>query len=115
MVKKATQTEEVVAEVVTEESKGLAKVISESAADACSAASNVLPEAGKLVRKVVYKGFYYATYGVVYSSMVVGSLIPSHSAVGEGLHDGAAAARKDFASRGETVTEAAATPSAAAA
>lgn len=107
MVKKTTpEAENVIAEAAPEESRSLAKVISESAADACSAASNALPAAGKAVRKIVYSGCYYITYGIVYSSMIVGSLIPANSAVGEGMHDGAAAARKDFAQREESAATA---------
>jgi hypothetical protein len=101
MVKKVSEAAKVTVETSVEESKSLAKVISDTASDACTAASNAIPAAGKLVRKAVYNGFYFASYGVTYGSMAVASLIPSESVVGEGIHDGAAAARQDYVKRKE--------------
>jgi putative methionine-R-sulfoxide reductase with GAF domain len=111
MVTKRTKTEEIIVEgtkteeVVVEEAvgtpMGLVRVITEGAADARTAASNATQAAGKAARKTIYSGFYYVTYGVVYSTLFVGSLIPSNNAMGEGVHDGAAAARKDFDARGQ--------------
>jgi len=99
MVAKRTKTEEIVVEEAVEAPKGLVRVITEGAADARTAASNATLAAGKAARKTVYSGFYYLTYGVVYGTLFVGSLIPSNNAMGEGVHDGAAAARKDFDAR----------------
>lgn len=99
MVKKVSEAEKVAVDVAAEEGKGLAKVITDSAAEACTAASNAIPAASKLARKAVYNGFYFASYGIIYSAMVVGSLVPSNNAMGEGVHDGATAARRDFAAR----------------
>ncbi|MGY6217246.1 hypothetical protein ACW73L_19000 [Methylolobus aquaticus] len=101
MVTKRTKTEEIVVEEAVEAPKGLVRVISEGAADARTAASNATQAAGKVARKTIYSGFYYVTYGVVYGTLFVGSLIPSNNAMGEGVHDGAAAARKDFDARGQ--------------
>ena len=114
MVKKATKTEHPAAETAAEESKSLARVISEGASDACAAATNAFPAAGKALRKSIYTGFYYVTYGVVFSSLAVASLIPTDNAMGEGSRAGAAAARKDFGSRKEAVEEGAAKAAAAA-
>lgn len=108
MATKRTKTEEIVLEEAAEAPKGLVRVISESAADACSAASNATQAAGKAARKTVYSGFYYLTYGVVYSALFVGSLIPANNAMGEGVHDGAAAARKAFDAHRQQAAEAAA-------
>lgn len=79
----------------------LVKTITTGAADACSAAANLVPATGKVIRKSIYSGFYYVTYGVVFSSLMIGNLIPSDNAMGEGVHDGAAAARKAFKARQE--------------
>jgi len=94
----ATETEEIVVQTEAS-SKSLARAISEGAVEACHAASNVIPAVGKAVRKTVYSGFYYATYGVVFSSLMIASLIPSDNAMGEGIRDGAEAARKSFDER----------------
>jgi hypothetical protein len=99
MATKRTKTEEVIVEVGTEAPKSLARVITEGAADACTAASTVTQAAGKAARKTVYSGFYYVSYGVVFSALLVGNLLPSNNAMGEGVHDGALAARKDFDAR----------------
>ena len=99
MVTRRTKTEEVIVEEAVEAPKGLVRVISEGAADACTAATNATQAAGKAARKTVYSGFYYLTYGVVYGTLFVGSLIPSNNAMGEGVRAGADAARKDFANR----------------
>lgn len=114
MVKKATKTEDLTVEEAVEESKSLAKVISEGASDACAAATNAFPAAGKALRRTIYSGFYYVTYGVVFGSLAVASLIPTDNAMGEGIRDGASAARKDFESRKEAVEEGAAKAAAAA-
>lgn len=103
MKSQATKTEEI--QVQTEESStSVARAISEGAAEAYSAASNVIPALGKAVRKTVYSGFYYATYGVVFSSLVIASMLPSDNAMGEGIHDGTEAARRAFQERQESAS-----------
>lgn len=101
MVKKARATPEPAVEPTEPEPepKSLASVMSKRTADVCSAASNALPFAGAAWRKSVYTGFYYLTYGVVFGSLALASLLPSDTAMSKGIHDGAEAARKDFANR----------------
>jgi hypothetical protein len=111
MVRKTAKVETVVVEA-EEGSTSLVKAITEGAAGACSAAANIVPATGKVVRKTVYSGFYYVTYGVVFSSLMIGSLIPTNNAMGEGVQDGVSAARKAFKERQDSsaVSAAAATP-----
>jgi hypothetical protein len=80
----------------TEPAEGFAEAIREGAHDACSAAAGFLPSVGGMIHKGVYHGFYYLTYGVVFSSLVVGSLIPSNNAMGDGVRAGFKAAKDDF-------------------
>jgi hypothetical protein len=48
-----------------------------------------------VVSRAVYKAFYGVSYGVVFSSLLVGKLIiPKNSLVESAIHDGAVAARK---------------------
>ena len=47
-----------------------------------------------LVSKTVYSVCYYVSYGVVFPSLWVASLIPTDNAMGHGLSDGATAARE---------------------
>lgn len=58
-----------------------------------------LPSLGKLVHKGVYMGFYGATYSMVFGTLMLGSLIPSDSAMGQGMRDGLKAAQDAFAKR----------------
>jgi hypothetical protein len=78
---------------------GFTDAIREGASDAREAVAGFFPAIGNAIHKGVYNGFYYATYGVVFSALVVGRLIPSNNAMGEGVHDGFEAAKKDFAER----------------
>ena len=80
---------------------GLAEAISEGASDARKAAANFLPEVGKVLHTGVYNSFYWLTYGVVFGALVVGRLIPSDNAMGEGVRDGFEAAKKAFEEREE--------------
>ncbi|BBL74145.1 hypothetical protein [Methylomagnum ishizawai] len=79
-------------EVTQAPSEGLSEAIREGASDARAAVVSLKG----FVRKGVYTGFYYATYGVVFGALMVGSLIPSNNAMGEGVRDGFKAAQKDF-------------------
>jgi hypothetical protein len=73
---------------------------------ACDARSAVDSLRG-MVRQGVYNGFYYLTYGVVFGGLVVGSLIPSNNAMGEGVKAGFKAARDDFETQKTAAAEAA--------
>jgi hypothetical protein len=99
-------------ERTAEPTEGFSEAIREGTEDARAAAAGVIPEVGELIHKGVYNGFYYLTYGIVFGSLVVGSLIPSNNAMSEGVRDGIEAARKDFEGREEAGGHAAeATPS----
>lgn len=49
---------------------------------------------GGLIHRGVYSGCYGLSYGLTFGALLAGHLIPEHSAVAEGLRDGAAAARQ---------------------
>lgn len=48
---------------------------------------------GGLIHQAVYSGFYGLSYGATFGALLVGHLVPSDSAVAEGIRDGADAAR----------------------
>jgi hypothetical protein len=79
--------------------EGLAGAFREGAEDARAAAEGFVPAVGKLIHDGVYSTFYTLTYGVVFTSLVVGSLIPSDNAMGEGVRDGIKDARQAFEGR----------------
>jgi hypothetical protein len=87
---------ETTVEATAEGRPALSEAIREGAGDARAAAARVFGSAGQALHKGVYGGFYYLTYGVVFGALAVGRLIPTHSAMGEGVHDGYLAARKAF-------------------
>jgi hypothetical protein len=71
-----------------------ADAIRQGAASAKAAVGEVIPGVGKLVRKSIYGGFYYASYGVVFAALTVAKLLPVDNVVSEGVRDGASAACK---------------------
>lgn len=75
--------------------------LKEGASQARRAAGELLPNVGRACSKVVYTGFYGVSYGVVFSGLLIGSLIPKSSAVAKGVCDGADSATKAFAKRRE--------------
>jgi hypothetical protein len=79
----------------------VAEAVREGASDASEAAAGFIPAIGAMVHKGVYSSFYALTYGVVFGSLVVGSLIPSNNAMGEGVRDGIEAAKRAFKARKE--------------
>lgn len=84
---------------LTEAAQGeesMAAAIDEGVRDARAAAERLFPAVGGLLRKGVYNGFYYLTYGVVFGGLAVGHLVPKGSAVAEGVREGAKAACHDF-------------------
>lgn len=106
------RTETTAVEIAGEPSEeGFGEAIREGAEDARAAAAGFLPAIGKMVHNGVYSSFYYMTYGVVFTSMVVGSLIPSNNAMGEGVRDGFTAARKAFEGRAQREEAVEVTPS----
>lgn len=101
-VSEAVDESEIVEEAPEKTGGAVENVISafkEGASDAREAAANFIPSVGKLVHQGVYRGFYAVTYGVVFGSLVVGSLIPTNNAMGEGVRDGIDAAQKAFKSK----------------
>lgn len=62
------------------------------ALDAQAAVANIGPS----LSRGVYRLAYSVSYGVVYSALVLRRWIPAHSAVAEGVRDGASAAEHDF-------------------
>lgn len=96
VLEEAAETVENVYEASAEAVQGVPAAIREGASDARRAVAGILPAMGTMVRKSVYGGFYYGSYGVVFGALVVSRLIPSNNAIGEGIRDGAMAARADF-------------------
>jgi hypothetical protein len=98
-VQERTEITETALERTAEPEAGFAEAIREGASDAREAAAGFFPAVGDAIHKGVYNGFYYLTYGVVFGALVVGRLIPSNNAMGEGVRDGYAAAAKAFEER----------------
>jgi len=80
--------------------------IQEGVADATAAAAEAVPALGRLLSKSVYGAFYYASYGVVFGALTIAHLVPTNNIIGEGLRDGAKAARQAFSQRLESEAEA---------
>lgn len=83
-------------ECTAEPESTLSEAIREGSEDARATAANLFPALSGLLYKGVYNSFYVLTYGVVFGSLVVGSLIPSNNAMGDGVRAGFKAAQKDF-------------------
>ncbi len=101
-------TKETVATVESTEEKSLESVtdaVKEGVADATKTVNTVLPAIGKVVSKTVYNGCYYISFGVTFSALTVGKLLPIDNVVGRGLHDGAEAAKDTITRRAEEVAE----------
>ncbi|MGZ8218374.1 hypothetical protein [Methylomagnum sp.] len=101
-------TETTALERTAEPAEDFSEAIREGASDARDAAAGFIPAVGGMIHKGIYNGFYFATYGVVFGSMVVGNLIPSNNAMGEGVRDGFKAARRAFDGRERVAAEEAA-------
>lgn len=91
---KATESAEKTTESATQAMEKATEAVKEGAFDAGKAVSNVIPAIGRFCSKTVYGTFYYLSYGVVFSSLTIAHLVPLDNAMGEGLHDGTAAAKK---------------------
>lgn len=72
------------------------EAVKDATADAAEAAAKAPEEIRKLLSRTVYGGFYYLSYGAVFSALTLARLIPKNSAVARGIRDGAAAARETF-------------------
>ncbi|MFO8153326.1 hypothetical protein [Thioalkalivibrio sp.] len=83
-------------EASAEAVSGLPAAIRDGASDARRAAAEVLPAIGAMAQKGVYNGFYFGTYGVVFGTLVVSRFVPGNNTVGQGIRDGAVAARQAF-------------------
>lgn len=70
-----------------------AEAVQEGASDAKAKAQQMAPAVGRAVSKSVYATCYYLSYGVVFPTLLVASVIPLNNPVGHGLTDGAAAAK----------------------
>lgn len=110
VVQERTVITETALERTAEPEASLAEAIREGAGDAREAAAGFFPTIGKALHKGVYNTFYYATYGVVFGALVVGRLIPSNNAMGEGVHDGFEAAKKAVEEREHAAAAAEAAP-----
>lgn len=71
-----------------------ATAVRQGAGDARAKALELAPAVGESVSRAVYATCYYASYGVVFPTVFVASLLPLNNAVGYGLVDGAAAAKE---------------------
>jgi hypothetical protein len=65
----------------------------EAAAGTGEEGAGFIPSVGGLIHQGIYSGFYYLSFGVVFGALAVGHLIPSDTAIAEGVRDGADAAR----------------------
>ena len=59
-------------------------------------AFKAVPNVGEGVRKVAFKGIYYASFGVTFGALVVAQLVPTESFVGQAMAEGAKAAKASF-------------------
>ncbi|HUL12900.1 MAG TPA: hypothetical protein VLU73_12135 [Methylococcaceae bacterium] len=66
------------------------------------AVADFLPVVGKTLRKLVYNGFYYVSFGVTFSALTVASLVPTDNVMGQALADGAEAAKEVFRKQRQT-------------
>jgi hypothetical protein len=67
--------------------------VRQGAADA-AAASGDSAGVSEVMGRVVYKGFYVTSYCLTYSALTLARWLPLDNLAGQGLHDGAAAARE---------------------
>src|SRR5262245_8303008 len=70
-----------------------AEAMKQTASDARDAASQAVPAVRSALGKVLYVGAYYVSYSAVFAALAVGRLAPPINALGDAIHDGAAAAR----------------------
>ena len=68
----------------------------EEASAAQGTKRNIISTIRFAVSKAVYGTFYYASYGIVLTTVTVAHWIPANNSMGRGVKDGAAAAEADF-------------------
>jgi len=66
------------------------------ASAAQEAVANFWPAVGRNLRKFVYNGCYYVSFGVTFSALTVANLVPTDNIMGKALADGAEAAKEAF-------------------
>jgi hypothetical protein len=67
--------------------------IQEGASDASEALKSVQETVGNIASGVVYRTFYVASFGVVFTGLLIGKVLPKSGPAANGLRDGAVAAR----------------------
>ena len=85
----------------TEASGGtMMTVTAETIAGADSAAPQTpikaIPSVGRLLSRAVYQTLYCASYGIVFTAVMITRWIPTDNAMVRGIQDGAAAAKESF-------------------
>jgi hypothetical protein len=81
--------------------------IVEGTREATAMAWQALPQIGWQVSRGAYNAAYYTAYGIVFSAVTLGGLVPMRSPLAHGMHDGANAALHDYREThpsGEAVT-----------
>ena len=63
-----------------------------AAATAAPSSAEVLPVIGKYLGKAVYGTFYCASYGVVFTALIVARIVPMNNLIGCAIKEGALAA-----------------------
>ncbi len=69
-----------------------AEAVRDGAGDAFARARQAVPVTTEAVSRFVYSGCYYASYGVVFPTMLVANFLPGGGPIATGLLDGANAA-----------------------
>jgi hypothetical protein len=88
----ASPTQNEVFEKVAVAMATAAEAMKSGAADGHTAASRAVPAARLALSKTVYSTSYYLSYGVVFPTLLVASIIPKNNALVHGMSDGARAA-----------------------
>jgi hypothetical protein len=90
-----TVSETVMAEAEAEPENAVYAVVMSGVSKA-QEAFKAVPNVGENVRKVAFKGIYYASFGVTFGALVVAQLVPTESFVGQAMAEGAKAAKASF-------------------
>lgn len=90
-------------EVTSDTGSSIAEAVKQGSEAAVQSASQVLPAIGGFLSQSVYNTFYYTTYGVVFSALMVGHLFPTESNIVKGVHDGTEAAKDAVMKREQPV------------
>jgi hypothetical protein len=71
----------------------------DGASDAVAKARQAVPAVGRFVSRAAYSSCYYVSFGVVFPTMLVATVVPGGDVLASGLLDGASAARSAVAGR----------------